>query len=146
MTDFGVKELDEVHALDTGHWLIERLPGGHYEAKCKFCGKTIPICVEFDIQAMSYNVLGLEPTCHNCKRNMFQKEQELFTEETSFCKTIFANGLDLNPYPYPQQLVINCDKILLEHNSLGLQVDISNSIENFDTVEINGIKFVREVK
>lgn len=142
MIDFGAKELDEVRALDTGHWLIERLPGGYYEAKCKFCGKTIPICVEFDIQAMSYHVHGLEPTCYNCKRNMFQEEQELFIEETPFCKTTFAEGLD--PNPYPSQLVIKCDKILLEHNSLGLQVDISDSIENFDTVEINGIKFTRK--
>ncbi len=144
MIDFGDKELAEIQKLDTGHWLIERLPGGYYEARCKFCGKTVPIQVEFDLQVFSYQIYGLDNACYNCKRNMFQKEPELFIEETPYCKTTFAVGLD--PNPTPKQVIIKCDKIFLEQNSLGIQVDISDSIENFDIVEINGIKFIREVQ
>jgi hypothetical protein len=68
---------------------------------------------------------------------MFQEEPKLFTKEAAFA----VGQLE----PSPKSLVINCDKITLEQKSLGITVDISESIDNIDTVEINGVKFVREV-
>lgn len=135
--------MNDFEGTNTGKWLVREATNGLYEAECPVCGYCLPVAVNFDIMSLKMQVHGLEDFCPSCNEAMFQKEPELFIEETPFCKTTFAKGLD--PNPYPRQLIIKCDKILLEHNSLGLQVDISDSIENFDTVEINGTKFVREV-
>ena len=92
--------------------------------------------------SLKMQVHGLEDFCPSCNEAMFKneatfKEDQLHTEEA----TSAVGLLD----PGPKSLVINCEKISLEQRSLGIVIDISENIDNFDTVEINGAKFVREV-
>ncbi len=92
--------------------------------------------VSFDIKSFETQLCGLEDHCPSCNENMFKEEPKLFTKEA-----VFAIG---RAEPSQKSLVINCEKITLEQKSLGIIVDISESIDNIDTVEINGAKFVRE--
>lgn len=93
--------------------------------------------VNFDIRSLETQVYGLADFCPSCNENMFKEEPKLYTKEATFA----VGQLE----PSSKSLVINCKKISLEQRSLGIVIDISESIENIDTVEINGIKFTREV-
>lgn len=127
MNDFG--------GVNTGKWWVKETAGLH-EAECSVCGYCRPVAVGFDIETLTTKIRGLEDYCPSCNENMFKEEPQLFTKEAAF-----AVG---RAEPMSKSLVINCDKITLEQRSLGITVDISESIDNIDTVEINGVKFVRE--
>ena len=128
--------MNDFEGIDTGKWLIEEIALGMLEAICPICGHHVPVRVDLDYKTLEYQVCGLQEFCPRCHENMFKEEPKLFTEEAAF----IGSRLE----PSSKSLVINCDKITLEQRSLGITVDISESIENIDTVEINGVKFVRE--
>jgi hypothetical protein len=128
MNDFG--------GVNTGKWLVKERAGWH-EAECCVCGYCQPVAVGFDIETLTTKIRGLDDYCPSCNENMFKEEPQLFTKEAAF-----AVG---SAEPSRKSLVINCKKITLEQRSLGITVDISEHIDNIDTVEINGAKFVREV-
>ena len=129
MNDFG--------GVNTGKWWVKEIAGLH-EAECSVCGYCRPIAVSFDIETLKTKIHGLEAHCPRCNEDMFSDKTKLFTKEAGF-----AIG---QAEPTSKSLVINCEKIVLEQKSLGITVDISENIDNIDTVEINGAKFVREVK
>ena len=129
MNDFG--------GVNTGKWWVKEIAGLH-EAECSVCGYCRPIAVNFDIETLKTKIHGLEDYCPSCNEDMFSDKVKLFTKEAGL-----AVG---RAEPTPKSLVINCEKIVLEQKSLGITVDISENIDNIDTVEINGTKFVREVK
>ena len=55
---------------------------------------------------------------------------------------VFAIGEEL---PLPNSIVIKCEHIYLQHTSLNIIIEVSNSIlEKYDVLEINGFKFVKE--
>lgn len=104
---------------------------------CPVCGFCVPVAVSLDIERRKHKIGGLKDFCPGCKEDMFKEESQLFIREAPFVVGIAK--------PSRKDLIINCDKITLEQRSLGIKVDVSESIDNIGTVEINGIKFVREV-
>jgi hypothetical protein len=122
--------------INTGKWRVSETLTS-WEAECPVCGFCAPVAVSFDIERLKHKICGLEDSCPSCNEDMFKEEPQLFTKEAAF-----AIG---STEPMSKSLVINCKKITLEQKSLGITVDISESLENVDTVEINGVKFVREV-
>ena len=134
--------MNNFEGINTGKWCVNETLAG-WEAKCPICGYCLPVAVNFDIKSLKTQVHGLEDFCPSCGEAMFKNEAAyieeplLFTEEASFA---FGRA-----EPSSKSLVISCEKITLEQRSLGLTVDISESIDNIDTVEINGTRFVREV-
>ena len=130
--------MNDFEGTNTGKWLVREAINGLYEAECPVCGYCLPVAVNFDIMSLKMQVHGLEEFCPSCNENMFKEEPKLYTDK----ETVAFGQLD----PGPKSLVINCEKISLEQRSLGITVDISENIDNIDTVEINGAKFVREVK
>lgn len=128
--------MNNFEGISTGKWLVKELAGRH-EAECSVCGYCRPVAVSFDIGTLTTKISGLEDHCPRCNENMFKEEPQLFTKEAAF-----AIG---SVEPSSKSLIINCEKISLEQRSLGIVIDLSESIENIDTVEINGIKFTREV-
>ena len=131
MNDFG--------GVNTGKWWLHEAVNGLHEAECPACGFCMPVAVSFDIETLKTKVSQLPVYCPKCDADMFREVPKLYTTE----KPRFAVG---KAEPTPKSLVINCEKIVLEQKSLGIIVDISENIDNIDTVEINGAKFVREVK
>ena len=129
--------MNDFEGVNTGHWQVDHMDFDMYDAQCSFCGYHIPIAVQLDPRTFKPELSGLREHCPKCNKNMFQEEPRLFTKEAAF-----AVG---QPEPSSKSLVINCEKISLEQRSLGITVDISESIDNIDVVEINGVKFVREV-
>jgi hypothetical protein len=130
--------MNDFEGVNTGHWLVNSLDFNMYDAQCSFCGYHIPIAVELDFGTFKPELRGLREHCPRCNKNMFQEELKLLTKEAAFA----VGQLE----PSSKSLVINCEKISLEQKSLGIVIDISESIDNIDTVEINGTRFVREVK
>ena len=128
--------MNDFEGVNTGHWLVNCLDYNMHDAQCSFCGYHLPISVHLDIKTFKPELRGLSEHCPKCDKNMFQEEPKLFTKEAAFAVGQFE--------PSSKSLVINCGKITLEQRSLGITVDISESIDNIDTVEINGVKFVRE--
>lgn len=45
----------------------------------------------------------------------------------------------------PRSIVIGCDKIVLAQNSIGIDIDVTLSLEHFDTIIINGVEFTRRI-
>ena len=129
--------MNDFEGINTGKWLVRETLTS-WEAECPVCGFCAPVAVSFDIERLKHKICGLEDFCPSCNENMFKEEPKLYTDK----ETVAFGQLD----PGPKSLVINCEKIVLEQNSLGITVDISENIDNIDTVEINGAKFVREVK
>jgi rRNA maturation protein Nop10 len=129
--------MNGLEGVETGKWLVKEIGHLQFEAVCPVCGYRIPVLIDHDVMTFRYQLYGLRETCPRCNENMFKQEPKLFTEEAAF----IGSRLE----PSSKSLVINCDKITLEQRSLGITVDISESIDNIDTVEINGVKFVREV-
>lgn len=129
--------MNDFEGNNTGKWLVKETLAG-WEAECPICGYCLPVAVNFDIKSLETQIHGLEDFCPSCGEPMFtyKEEPKLHTKEAAF-----AVG---QCEPSPKLIVINCEKISLEQRSLGIAVDISESIENIDTVEINGIKFIRE--
>ena len=130
--------MNDFEGVNTGHWLVNYLDFNMYDAQCSFCGYRIPIAVELDFRTFKPELRGLKGHCPRCNKNMFQEEPKLLTKEAAFA----VGQLE----PSSKSLVINCEQISLEQKSLGIVIDISESIDNIDTVEINGTRFVREVK
>lgn len=128
--------MNDFEGINTGKWLVRETLTS-WEAECPVCGFCVPVAVSFDIERLKHKICGLEDFCPSCNENMFKEEAKLFTKKADFTVG-YAE-------PTSKSLVINCEKILLEQKSLGITVDISESIDNIDTVEINGAKFVREV-
>jgi hypothetical protein len=128
--------MNDFKGSNTGKWLVKETLAS-WEAECPVCGYCLPVAVNFDIMSLETQIHGLEDFCPSCNENMFKEESKLYTKEAAF-----AVG---SAEPSSKSLVINCEKITLEQRSLGIVIDISESIENIDTVEINGIKFTREV-
>ena len=129
--------MNDFEGINTGKWLVRETLTS-WEAECPVCGFCAPVAVSFDIERLKHKICGLEDFCPSCNENMFKEEPKLYTDK----ETVAFGQLD----PGPKSLVINCEKIVLEQKSLGITVDISENIDNIDTVEINGAKFVREVK
>ena len=127
--------MNNFEGINTGKWLVKETLAD-WEAECPVCGCCIPLAVNFDIASLTTKVHGLEDHCPSCNENMFKEEPKLFTKEAPFAVGLLE--------PSSKSVVINCEKISLEQRSLGIVVDISENIENIDTVEINGIKFIRE--
>ncbi len=127
--------MNNFEGINTGKWLVDEATTG-FEAKCPICGYCLPVNVNFDIRSLETQVHGLVDFCPSCNENMFKEEPKLYNKEATFA----VGQLE----PSSKSLVINCEKISLEQRSLGIVVDISENIENIDTVEINGIKFTRE--
>ena len=130
--------MNNFEGVSTGKWRVHTAANGLYEVECPVCGYCLPVAANFDIVSLKTKICGLEDHCPSCNENMFKEEPKLFTKEASF-----AVG---QAEPSSKSMVINCEKISLEQRSLGIVVDISESIDNIDTVEINGVKFVREVQ
>ena len=131
--------MNDFEGVNTGHWLVNYLDFNMHDAQCSFCGHHIPVSVHLDIRTFKPELSGLREHCPKCNKNMFQEEPKLYATE----KSKFAVG---GAEPTPKSLSITCEKIVLEQKSLGIIVDISENIDTIDTVEINGAKFVREVK
>ena len=135
--------MNDFEGINTGKWRVRETLTS-WEAECPVCNFCTPVAVDFDIETLRHRIRGLEDFCPRCNEAMFKneatyrEEPRLFTNDTGF-----AIG---RAEPTPKSLVINCEKIVLEQRSLGITVDISENIDNIDTVEINGAKFVREVK
>lgn len=129
--------MNDFEGINTGKWLVRETLTS-WEAACPVCGFCVPVAVSFDIERLKHKICGLKDFCPSCNEDMFKEESKLFTEEAPF-----AVG---RAEPSRKSLIISCEKITLEQKSLGITVDIAESIENIDTVEINGAKFVREVK
>ena len=129
--------MNDFEGINTGKWLVRETLTS-WEAECPVCGFCVPVAVSFDIERLKHKICGLKDFCPYCNEDMFKEETRLFTEEAPFTVGYAEPG--------SKSLVINCEKITLEQRSLGITVDISESIDNIDTVEINGAKFVREVK
>ena len=127
--------MNDFEGSNTGKWLVKETLAS-WEAECPVCGYCLPVAVNFDIMSLKMQVHGLEEFCPSCNENMFKEEPKLYTDK----ETVAFGQLD----PGPKSLVINCEKISLEQRSLGIVIDISENIDNIDTVEINGAKFVRE--
>jgi hypothetical protein len=128
--------MNDFDGINTGKWLVRETLTS-WEAACPVCGFCVPVAVSFDIERLKHKICGLKDFCPCCNEDMFKEKPPLFTKEAAF-----AIG---STEPMSKSLVINCKKITLEQKSLGITVDISESIENIDTVEINGVKFVRGV-
>ncbi len=126
---------------NTGHWRIEEDRTG-YRAVCNFCGSSHSVYVNKDWLTLKVQVAPLHDTCPICHKDMFKEESKIVIEPTEFGESHFAIGQGV---PQCQELVINCDKITLEQKSLDISFNISNKVENFDKVTINGITFVREI-
>ena len=129
--------MNDFEGINTGKWLVRETLTS-WEAECPVCGFCVPVAVSFDIERLKHKICGLEDFCPSCNEDMFKEEPKLCTDK----ETVAFGQLD----PGPKSLIINCEKIVLEQKSLGITVDISENIDNIDTVEINGAKFVREVK
>lgn len=129
--------MNDFEGINTGKWLVRETLTS-WEAECPVCGFCVPVAVSFDIERLKHKLCGLKDFCPSCNEDMFKEEPKLCTDK----ETVAFGQLD----PGPKSLVINCEKIVLEQKSLGITVDISENIDNIDTVEINGAKFVREVK
>lgn len=44
-----------------------------------------------------------------------------------------------------QSVIINADTLKLQQNSIGITIDVSNeTLNNIETIEINGFKFTKE--
>ena len=130
--------MNDFEGINTGKWFIREI-GGFHEAECSKCGYCMPVAVRFNIETLKTECQQLPVYCPRCDEDMFRDVSKLYTAE----KPKFAVG---RAEPTSKSLVINCEKIVLEQKSLGITVDISENIDNIDTVEINGAKFVREVK
>lgn len=130
--------MNDFEGVETGKWLVREIGHLQFEAVCPACGYRIPVLIDRDVMTLKYQLYGLPEICPKCNENMFKQEPKLFTEEA-----VFISG---RLEPSSKSLVINCEKIFLEQKSLGIVIDIYESIDNIDTVEINGIRFVREVK
>jgi hypothetical protein len=128
--------MNDFEGINTGKWLVRETLTS-WEAECPVCGFCVPVAVSFDFASLRHKICGLKDFCPSCNENMFKEESKLYTKGSAF-----AVG---SAEPSSKSLVINCEKITLEQRSLGIVIDISESIENIDTVEINGIKFTREV-
>ena len=135
--------MNDFEGINTGKWCVQETLAS-WEAECPVCGYCLPVAVNFDIKSFKTQVHGLEDFCPSCGEPMFKneatyrEEPRLFTKEAPFVVGCVE--------PTSKSLVINCEKIVLEQKSLGITADISENIDNIDTVEINGAKFVREVK
>lgn len=127
--------MNDFEGINTGKWLVRETLIS-WEAACPVCGFCVPVAVSFDVERLKHKICGLKDFCPCCNEDMFKEEPQLFTKEAAF-----AIG---SAEPSRKSLVINCNKITLEQRSLGITVDISESIDNIDTVEINGVKFIRE--
>lgn len=127
--------MNDFEGINTGKWLVRETLTS-WEAECPVCGFCVPVAVSFDIERLKHKICGLKDFCPSCNEDMFKEEPQLFTKEAAF-----AIG---RAEPSRKSLVINCERITLEQKSLGITVDISENIDNIDTVEINGAKFVRE--
>ena len=130
--------MNNFEGINTGRWWLRETVNGLHEAECPLCGFCIPVAASFDIETLQTKFIQLPVYCPKCDEDMFREVPKLYTTE----KPRFAVG---QAEPTPRSLVINCEKIVLEQCSLGITVDISENIDNIDTVEINGAKFVREV-
>ena len=128
--------MNDFEGINTGKWQIEEIAPSLFGAICPVCGHHVPVVVDLDYKTLEYQVCGLQEFCPKCNENMF-KEEPKPTLEAAFAIDFIG--------PNSKSLVINCEKIVLEQKSLGVIVDISENIDNIDTVEINGVKFVREV-
>ena len=129
--------------VNTSKWWVHEATNGFYEAECSVCGYCLPVAINFDITSLKTQVHGLEDFCPSCNEAMFKNEATFKEEPRLFTKeATFAVG---RAEPSSKSLVINCEKITLEQKSLGIAIDIHESIDNIDTVEINGAKFIREV-
>ena len=135
--------MNNFEGINTGKWCIKETRAGR-EAECPVCGYCLPVTINLDLYSFKPQVHGLEDFCPSCGEAMFKNEATYIEEPRLFTKEAgFAVG---RAEPSSKSLVISCEKITLEQRSLGMTVDISESIDNIDTVEINGTKFVREVK
>jgi hypothetical protein len=129
--------MNDFEGINTGKWLVRETLTS-WEAECPVCGFCVPVAVSFDIERLKHKICGLKDFCPSCNEDMFKEEPKLYTDK----ETVAFGQLD----PGAKSLIINCEKIVLEQRSLGITVDISENIDNIDNVEINGAKFVREVK
>jgi hypothetical protein len=128
--------MNDFEGINTGKWLVRETLTS-WEASCPVCGFCVPVAVSFDIERLKHKICGLKDFCPCCNEDMFKEEPKLYTGKETVAFGQLDSGL--------KSLVINCEKIVLEQKSLGITVDISENIDNIDTVEINGAKFVREV-
>ena len=130
--------MNNFEGANTGKWWLRETVNGLHEAECATCGFCIPVAFSFDIETLKTRFSQLPVYCPKCNEDMFGEVPKLYTTE----KPKFVVG---RAEPTSKALVINCEKISLEQRSLGIMIDISENIDNIDTIEINGAKFVREV-
>ena len=136
--------MNNFEGINTGKWWVHEIAHAYdrFEAECPICGYCLPVRVNFNIETLKTQVCGLEDRCPSCNEAMFKNEATYREEPRLFTKEAdFAIG---SVEPMSKSLVINCERITLEQRSLGITVDISENIDNIDTVEINSAKFVRE--
>lgn len=129
--------MNDFEGIDTGKWLIEEIALDMLEAICPICGHHVPVRVNLDYKTLEHQVCGLPEFCPRCHENMFKEEPKSALEAAFAIDFVGPNS---------KLLVINCEKISLEQRSLGIVIDLSENIDNIETVEINGAKFIREVK
>ena len=123
--------------IDLGKWQLREVAGGLWEVKCPKCGHHHSIFFEEDPWAFKCQVVGLAANCPKCHENMFQSELEPSISETGFT----INTTDSNS----NSIVISCEKLTLAQKSIGIEVDISKNLETVEVIEINGIRFRKEV-
>jgi predicted RNA-binding Zn-ribbon protein involved in translation (DUF1610 family) len=130
--------MNNFEGINTGKWHISETPTG-LEAECPVCGYCLPVTATLDLHFFKPQVNGLEDFCPSCGEPMFKNEATYREESGPFT---YKGSADKSA----KSLVLNCEDIILRHRSLGITLDLSESVDNIDTIEINGVKFVREVQ
>lgn len=66
------------------------------------------------------------------------KETEIVVQKTTYGEAHLAIG---DGIPRPLTTVINCKKIILAQESIGVEIDVSESFERIDTIVVNGVEY-----
>ena len=130
--------MNNFEGINTGKWHIMETRAG-LEAECPVCGYCLPVTVNLDLYSFKPQVHGLEDFCPSCGEAMFKNEATYKEESRPF---IYEGSAGTSA----KSLVLDCEEIILRHRSLGIALDFSESIDNINTIEVNGVKFVREVQ
>jgi hypothetical protein len=70
--------------------------------------------------------------------NREKQNEETVVQKTTYGEAHLAIGDGI-----PRQLtaVINCKKIILAQESIGIEINVSESIERIDTIIVNGVEY-----
>ena len=87
--------------------------------------------------------VGCADNCNLTKEQCpyFTQDIHYHIEKNTLGETHFAIGSGI---PYPLTTVINCKKIILAQESIGIEIDVSEKFKRVNSIIVNGVEFVKK--